>query len=236
MTEIPVPPQPRRLFMLAGTPVQADTSAPLNVIGTLGMCWWLIGEHYPRHGFLVRALLTPVWVLLFAGVFFLHSLGHILSARIVRAPMDALLINAVHWITLYHDNSVPPQAHIGRASGGPIANLIGMAAAIRIRPHLPAGMLGRDLADTFLMFNAAILGAALIPSQMFDGGALLKWSVYAQTGDLAQAKRLVRRAASSTALVLAGFACLAILMRRRSAGIVLAAFGVVTALESLRRD
>jgi Zn-dependent protease len=236
MSDVQVPPPPRYLFTLAGTPVQADISAPLSLAGTFGLCWLLVADRYPARGRLSRAAITGLWTGLFMLVFVLHSLGHIISARAAGAPMDALLVNAVHWITLYYNDHVPPEAHLGRAAGGPAANLGTILLSRIIRPLVPAGVLGRDLLDVFALFNAAIAAAALLPTPTFDGGALLKWSVYTQTGDLQQASSVVRRAGWSVSLVLTVCSAGLLVLRRWLVGTILAAFGLVTALESMRRD
>lgn len=236
MTARRVPPQPRTLFILAGTPVQADASAPLSAVWLLGLCWTLIGVRYPTYGPLRRGLLSLIWLGLGYGVFFVHSLGHVLSARAVGAPMDVLVVNAVHWLTLYFNSGVAPQAHLGRAAGGPLANVAAILVTRRLRAQIPAGALGRDLLDTFLLFNAALLAAALLPTPSFDGGTLLKWTAYSRTGDHQQAARTVQRAGLGAAGLLGGLAGVALLLGRRLGGTILAAFGLVAALESLRHD
>ncbi len=236
MSDTRIPPPPRMLFTLAGTPVQADISAPLNVIGTLGLCWVLVAQRYPARSWFMRLILTVIWTVLFMAVFAIHSLGHIFSARAVGAPMDTLLINAVHWVTLYHSSNVPPEAHIGRAVGGPLANLSAIVAGRVVRPVFPPGPFGRDLLDIFMAFNAFIGAAALMPTPSFDGGVLLKWAVYMQSGDVGQASRSVQEAGLTASAVLTALAAAALLVGRRIAGTILAAFGLVAALESLRRD
>jgi Zn-dependent protease len=120
------------------------------------MGWVLVGRRYPRRSVALRALLTCLWAGLFFSVFFLHSLGHIVSARAAGAPMDALVITAVHWLTRYSNSGVPSQAHLGRAAGGPLANLAGLLIGHGLRRVLPAGPLGRDLAEAFLAFDAVV--------------------------------------------------------------------------------
>ncbi|GAB4575977.1 MAG: hypothetical protein Kow0077_30170 [Anaerolineae bacterium] len=234
-SRIPLPP-PRHLFTLAETPVQADASAPLNVAGVFGLCLWIVMARYPTLPRIAQGVLAVIWALLMMLVFAIHSLGHIFSARAVGAPMDALVINAVHWITLYANDQVPPRAHLGRAVGGPAANLAAIGASVFFRRVVPPGPFGRDLVDVFAMFNAAICAAALLPTPSFDGGSLVKWAVYERTGDLEHATRVRREAGMTAASSLAGLAALALMFQRRIAGVLLAAFSLVTALESFRKD
>jgi hypothetical protein len=55
-----------------------------------------------------------------------HSLGHLLSGKIMGAPMDANLLTATFDVNLYFgDQSKHVQmVHIGRALGGPLMNLL----------------------------------------------------------------------------------------------------------------
>lgn len=228
--------QPGTVFTLAGTPVQADASAPLNAIGVFSLCWILVAERYPERDISARAGLTLLWTLLFWAVFCLHSIGHILSARTVGAPMDSLVINAVHWITLYANNNVTPRAHMGRAAGGPLANVAGSMMARLVRLFIPPGPFGRDLVDVFALFSAGLAAAALLPSPSFDGGSLLRWATYDTTGDLGQASLTLQRAGLGASLGLAGLSGVAFILRSRLAGMFLAAFSFVTALDSLRRN
>lgn len=226
---------PSTLFHLAGTPVQADASVPLNAIGVFSLCWILVVGRYPTRGFGVRIMLATLWTLLFWIVFGLHSIGHIISARAAGAPMDALVINAVHWITLYANDNVTPRMHIGRAAGGPLANLAGGLLGWLLRPLLPAGPFGRDLVEVFALFNAGLVAASLLPTPSFDGGSLLKWTTYEVTGNLRQASGVMRWAGIGTSFGLVGLAGAAFVVGKRLAGLVLAAFSLVAALESLRR-
>lgn len=236
MTQVIVPLQPRTLVTVDGVAIQADPSAPLHGIGLVGLCWFLVSRYYPDLTWPARLALTLVWTLLFLAVFLLHSLGHISSARMVGASMDALLINAAHWATLYYDNNILPEAHLGRAAGGPLANLGGIFVGRFLRAFLPPGPFGRDLADTFVLINLLIGSASLLPAPMMDGGSLVKWGVYRQTGDYNRANLVVRYLGLRAAFGLSGGAALALFLRRRLLGAALAALGLVTALESLRRD
>lgn len=236
MTQVRVPPRPRTIFTLAGVPVQVDPTAPVGAIGVWGMCWLLVGRRYPGRSVALRALLTCLWTGLFFSVFFLHSLGHIVSARAAGAPMGALVITATHWLTWYPNSGVPPQAHLGRAAGGPLANLAGLLIGHGLRRVLPSGPLGRDLAEAFLAFDAAIGAAALLPTPSFDGGALLKWSVYAATSSFPRAGRAVQAAGLGVSGLLSVLGLGALSSGRRWTGLVLAVSGLIAALESTRRE
>ncbi len=62
-------------------------------------------------------------ILLWYQTDIVHVIGHIISARLSKAPMDY-----VKWgimpLTGYHDHDVTPEQHIGRSVGGPIASAL----------------------------------------------------------------------------------------------------------------
>jgi Zn-dependent protease len=231
-----VPPAPETLFTLAGTPIQADLGAPLHLGGVAGLCWSLVGQRYPEAVLLTRLRLTVLWTLLFEAAYLVHSTGHILSARAIGAPMDALVLTAVQQVNIYYNEGVPPDAHLGRAIGGPLASLIAVLLTRPVRRLLPRGPFARDLLDVFLTFNVLIGGVSLIPIPSLDGGSLIKWAVYNDTGDLQEAARTVREAGMNAAILSGAFSAAAFLLRRKFTGAALAAFGVAAVLDSLRRD
>jgi hypothetical protein len=56
----------------------------------------------------------------------IHALGHILGGKLVRSPMDELLLTATRGVNIYHgdQSSIPSVVHLGRAMGGPLLNLL----------------------------------------------------------------------------------------------------------------
>jgi hypothetical protein len=56
---------------------------------------------------------------------FCHGLGHIISSRIVGAPMTALVATATVYLTHYNDTEeYPSRIHVGRSIGGPVLNIV----------------------------------------------------------------------------------------------------------------
>lgn len=55
----------------------------------------------------------------------LHAFGHILSGKIVKSPMDELLITTTRDINVYNgdQSNVAGKVHLGRALGGPLLNI-----------------------------------------------------------------------------------------------------------------
>ena len=64
----------------------------------------------------------------------LHALGHIIGGKLVRSPMDELLITATRDVNLYSgpQEIYPGYVHLGRALGGPDARPGVMAHATHI--------------------------------------------------------------------------------------------------------
>lgn len=98
-----------------------------------------------------------------------HTVGHTLSGRAVRSPMTANVLTAT-----LHSNEYPPDAgqvarpvHIGRAVGGPLANLaVGLIAAAALT----------QVASPWLRFfsqaNLLVGVAALFPIPKIDGSVI----------------------------------------------------------------
>jgi hypothetical protein len=71
----------------------------------------------------------------------IHALGHIISGKIVKSPMDELLITALRDVNRYHgdQSQIKSTTHLGRALGGPVINIIVGLICIFIAPSIPAG-------------------------------------------------------------------------------------------------
>lgn len=120
-------------------------------------------EHRMRRGLSDAALLGAASAV--------HQLGHIASARLVHAPMDTLLVTPIRTYTLYDDadKTITRQQDIGRALGGPTANItVGFGALL-----LSRFVKYRSL--RFFGIISAITGlAALIPVAGNDGVELFR--------------------------------------------------------------
>ncbi|MEO0562212.1 MAG: hypothetical protein AAF125_08860, partial [Chloroflexota bacterium] len=68
-------------------------------------------------------ILGVVYGLLILLTYFLHTVGHIISAREVDAPMRETVWTKNRQVNLYDPGDYPPQVHSVRASGGPLMNL-----------------------------------------------------------------------------------------------------------------
>ena len=96
-----------------------------------------------------------------------HALGHILGGKLVRSPMDELLLTATRGVNIYHGDQslVPSFVHMGRALGGPILNLLIYGVILQLLTVSGVGF-GTDLlasiASTSLFMGVG--GFAPLPS------------------------------------------------------------------------
>ncbi len=108
----------------------------------------------------------------------LHSLGHIISARLVGAPMDENLVTATFYVTLYYGDQTRHSrwVHIGRSLGGPLANLLTGLVALGLWQLADAGWLA------FFALGNLLLGIyLLLPIPSIDGWVI--WSELLRRGD-----------------------------------------------------
>lgn len=166
----------RRLLRVAGVDVLAARGAWLHPLIFLGVGLAL--------GLVLRQGQPPAQIalagagygLLTLALYFAHSAGHILSARLAGAPMDAHLISAVRQVNLYYgdQSTVARWQHFGRAAGGPAANLvIGLAALGGVWMQTGTLNVGPLLAESWLAFVAVasliVCAAAVCPIPGIDG-------------------------------------------------------------------
>jgi hypothetical protein len=159
-------PMRKDLFTVAGVRIQATRSAFLAVPIWTGFGFLIaslggIGHSY--FGIVLTGLLYAV-LLYLANV--IHSVGHIVAGKIVRAPMDALLLTATRDVTLYLNDraACPLRVRIGRSLGGPISNLAAGLAALGFNALFRTGWL-----EFFAIVNVAVGLWTLCPVPTMDG-------------------------------------------------------------------
>ena len=114
---------------------------------------------------------NPVHTFYHVGVFvigveistLIHALGHILGGKLVRGPMNELLLTATRGVNIYHGDQrlVQNFVHLGRASGGPILNLLIYVVMLQLLPHSGVG------------FRTDILAAIASTSLFMGAGGFL---------------------------------------------------------------
>lgn len=158
---------PRRtLFTLGGVPWRITPRGWLSQVAmlTLGLIAGLIF----MGGDLAASLIFGLLLIVSYG---LHSLGHIISARMVGAPMDELLITATRPVNIYRNDppDLPSRAHMGRAIGGPALNLLAGALGLALAV---AG--GGSFALFFGLLNSGLGLGSLLPVPSVDGEIILR--------------------------------------------------------------
>jgi len=160
----------QRVGALLGIPLYITPYFWLNLVGSLALGFVFSLLAFPGADLLARLVWMLVYALLFQGVLFAHDIGHILSGRLARAPMDYLLLTATRHINRYEgdQSQFPPRTHILRASGGPAGNLV--AALIGALLWL---LLGSIPALGFWTIANLLTGlGALAPTDSVDGGTI----------------------------------------------------------------
>ena len=158
--------QNRRLMRFMDVEWRATPYAWLSVpvflaLGILSAVW---GE----RGIAVMARLTLG--LAYGAMLFLinnlHSVGHILSGKLVGSPMDVNLVTATRHVNLYFEDQdqISKWTHIGRALGGPVFNVLVGAATIMLWR-----LVGGNLLAAFANLNILIGLASLAPLPSLDG-------------------------------------------------------------------
>ena len=100
---------------------------------------------------------------------FCHGVGHIISSRLVNAPVTSILETATVYLTIYEDTDTQSsRVHIGRALGGPLFNLLLGVTAIAINMFA--------VQNHFLLFLGIVnLGFGLftlLPIPTLDGAVI----------------------------------------------------------------
>ncbi|MBN1202837.1 MAG: hypothetical protein JXJ20_13380 [Anaerolineae bacterium] len=158
---------PRRpLFTLLGVRWLATPYAVLSIpifVG-LGVVIGLVGSAGETPG--TSLLIGLVYGLLLFLMNVLHSLGHILSGKLVGAPMDANLVTATRHINIYDgpQDGYPRRVHLGRALGGPLMNIL-----VGIVTLIVWALVGGDVLRFFAVVNLVAGIGSLAPVRSVDG-------------------------------------------------------------------
>ncbi|MCH7801673.1 MAG: hypothetical protein IIC24_09065 [Chloroflexi bacterium] len=164
-------PRKRKLFTLLGVDYLLTHRFWVNIplMALAGIATALIFSPTDR-----LMLQVPVGIgfgLLIIVSSFCHGLGHIISSRMVNAPMKSLIMTATVNVTHFEDNGEQSsRVHVSRSLGGPVLNLILGVLAIAI--YLVA------LESYFLLFfgivNLGFGGFTFLPIPSLDGSVILR--------------------------------------------------------------
>jgi hypothetical protein len=99
-----------------------------------------------------------------------HALGHILGGKLVRSPMDELLLTATRGVNIYlgDQDALRGYVHLGRALGGPALNLIVAGAVIGILAYVESG-LGADILASIISTSLFMGVGGFAPLPSVDG-------------------------------------------------------------------
>lgn len=163
--------RPRKLFTVMGVDwiITARSWLNLPLMAILGIVLAFIFA--PVETLLSQILVGLGYGLLIIVGVYVHDFGHIISSRMVNAPMKSLLLTATVNLILYEDNEeLPSRVHVGRSLGGPVFNLI--VGLIVIGIHLFV------VQNHFLAFlggvNLAIAVITILPIPSVDGSVILR--------------------------------------------------------------
>ena len=168
------------VFTVWGTAIRVKSAVLANLAGLWGLAAWLAGRNHPERSWPLRLLVGLFATIAMMVADFGHAMAHIVSARYAGAPMDEILISEGMPRTLYYDNDVPPRVHRMRALGGPIYSALGLTFSCLVRGLAPQGSLVREVAGWSCLGHGFILGGALAPLPIVDGGSILKWTLVEQ--------------------------------------------------------
>ena len=160
-----------KLGSVLGVPITATGYAWVNpvIAGGLGLARSLRQDKtFPAR---LADALSLALALQAANV--IHAGGHIVSGKLAGSPMDELVLTATRYANRYEgDQSAYPAAvHVGRAVGGPIANLAAAGLLGLLAARLPAGF-GRDFSTQAAAINRAVGLGSLLPLPPVDGGII----------------------------------------------------------------
>jgi len=133
----------------------------------------------PLNG--IRPGLSLTETLYRAGVFVIgveistlvHALGHILGGKLVRSPMDELLLTATRGVNIYSgdQNALPGFIHLGRAMGGPVLNLLVAGSLLQLQNIVGIGF-GADLLAAVVSTSLFMGVGGFAPLPSVDGGVI----------------------------------------------------------------
>jgi len=181
------------LFKMLNVPVTADPLAAVVQLGVFGIGSWLAGRLDPNRSWLLRLRFGAMVMVAYQLGELIHYIGHIISSWWVDAPMDEVYIAFPLPSSIYHDNTVTPQQHIGRSLGGPIISNLTVIETLFFRPFTRSGSLLREFLNISIWTNLFLGIVGLFPMPFADGGTILKWRMVEQGQSEAEADLAVRK-------------------------------------------
>lgn len=114
-----------------------------------------------------------------------HTLGHVLAARVAGTPLDAVLLTATRDVMVYRGwkSAVAERVRVVRCMGGPLANALVGGLALQAARVLAgggsAGVAEPGAAARWLVmfgvFNLCVAAWTLAPVPTLDGWIVWRW-------------------------------------------------------------
>lgn len=161
------------LFRMMGTQISATPNSWQSVIKMIVFGVILAGIFHWRQGITTVLVLGVVYGILLLITYTLHTVGHIISASSVDAPMDEHIFTASMQTNVYNDEgkTITRDMHFGRAIGGPLMNLSLAVVSFMLWAFIPG------YAFLFFAIVNFIFGAgSMLPFKHFDGEIIFKVS------------------------------------------------------------
>jgi Zn-dependent protease len=203
------------------------TWLPLTEVLVMGIMTREAGRLHPERSWLTRLAVAVLTSSVILGSEWCHNLAHSALAKLVGHPADAIRVTWGMPLLVYHeieDPDVSPRAHIVRALGGPIINMILLVAAALLLPFTKPNSITRDVVNAALWTNAFLILGGMLPIPGIDGGAALKWALVDKGQSPSEADEFVRKVDMITSIGLGTGAVVAFKKRKRLLGGVLVMF------------
>ncbi len=161
----------QKIFTLFGVDyyITKRTWINLPLMLSVGIVYSLLFS--PENQFAVKILNGLGYGFLIMLSMFSHGLGHIISSKMVDAPISSIIMTATVNVIQFDDSDEKPsRIHVGRSLGGPIFNLLLGFLAIAISQNTAQNI--------FLIFfgwlNIALGGITLLPIPSLDGPVIIR--------------------------------------------------------------
>lgn len=149
-------------FSLLGVPVTLRPTALLAGVASALVVAVVVREN--------RAPLAASAGLLWYTADAAHVIGHIVSSRAAGAPMDGVEFG-LYPMSVYKDNAVTPQQHIGRAIGGVTASLLASLALTGLA-RATKDQRARQLLAIAAAQHGLLFALSTLPTPIVDGGVI----------------------------------------------------------------
>ncbi len=149
----------------------------------------VLGTFEPRMTLTQTLYHTGVFVIGVEISTLIHALGHILGGKLVRSPMNELLLTATRGVNIYHGDqaAIPGFVHIGRAMGGPTLNLLVYGVMMQLLLYRGVGF-SSDLLAAIASTSRFMGAAGFLPLPSVDGQVIWRevfhWLVLRWSGNV----------------------------------------------------